>query len=88
MNIQAIKERIDAYCKNTTPEQLLKEFEDLETEFESINLVFLVYGHTLKGKPLIIEVVAEHDAEALDLARESRPDCKFNHCQIKPISNE
>ncbi len=88
MNIQAIKERINIYRKNTTPEQLLKEFEDLGTEFESTNSVFLVYGHTLKGKAVVIEVVAEHEAEALGLARELKPDCRFNHCQIKSISNE
>ena len=43
---------------------------------------FHVYGHTDKGKPIIVTVFADNGAHALDLARSQRPDCKFNHTQI------
>jgi len=43
---------------------------------------FNCYGHDNKGKPVIVSVMAEHSAEALNEARVKRPDCKFNHCDI------
>jgi len=43
---------------------------------------FNCYGHDNKGKGVIVSVMAEHGAEALNEARVKRPDCKFNHCNI------
>lgn len=40
---------------------------------------FNCYGHDNKGKGVIVSVMAEHSAEALNEARIKRPDCKFNH---------
>lgn len=44
---------------------------------------FYAYGHDNKGKGIIVQVMAEHSAEALKAARIKRPDCKFNHCNMK-----
>lgn len=84
MNLKAIKAKLESYYQTTTPEQVVKEFEDLEVEFEKVEYKpFLVYGHTSKGEPVIVEVLAENGAEALELARDLRTDCKFNHCNLK-----
>lgn len=44
---------------------------------------FLVYGHDSNGKGKIVSVLAEHTAEALEIAREENKDCRFNHANIK-----
>jgi len=44
---------------------------------------FLVYGHDSNGKGVILEVVAEHGASALEQARLLRTDCRFNHVNLK-----
>lgn len=46
-------------------------------------VLFLVYGHAQRGKGLIVEVIAKNGAEALEIARKTYPDCRFNHSNIK-----
>ena len=57
-----------------------------ETQFypaEKKPKCFVVFGHTAEGKGITHEVYAENSAEALDLVRESYPDERFNHCNLK-----
>lgn len=44
---------------------------------------FSVFGHTNKGKSIIIDVQAFHSSDALKRAKEYYPDCKFNHANLK-----
>lgn len=37
MNTQAIKNKMDKYMETATPEQIVKEFEELGVEFDSID---------------------------------------------------
>lgn len=49
---------------------------------------FAVFGHDHKGKGKIVVVNAEHSAEAIEIARNDNPTCRFNHCNLtnpKPI---
>jgi len=43
---------------------------------------YFVFGHTDKGKGIIVEVAAETMGQALDVARETYDWCKFNHVTI------
>lgn len=45
--------------------------------------VFIVYGHDSFGKGITIETLAEHGAEAIATAKQIRPDCRFNHSNLK-----
>jgi len=44
---------------------------------------YLVYGNDSNGKGVILEIVAEDMAQALEQARLVRSDCKFNHVNLK-----
>lgn len=49
--------------------------------------VFIVYGHDSFGKGVTVETLAGHGAEAMATAKRIRPDCRFNHSNLK-FSNE
>ena len=42
MNTQAIQKKLDEYMETATPEQIVKEFEDLGVEFVNINNMNLI----------------------------------------------
>lgn len=44
---------------------------------------FLVFGHTDNGRGIVVEVTALNGAEALEKAKQERPNCKFNHVNLK-----
>lgn len=45
--------------------------------------LFLVFGHNSKGKGVIVSVMAESSSQAIQNALKMRPDCKFNHANLK-----
>lgn len=44
---------------------------------------YKVFGHDENGKGLILEIVAQDAAEALNQARLLKPKCRFSHVNLK-----
>lgn len=52
MNVQAIQQKLNNYMKTATPEQIVKEFEDLGVESVRIKFIFeTTFAHQIELLP-------------------------------------